>query len=440
MDQRRVTLFYSYSHRDEELRDKLDEHLASLKRRGAIAAWHDRKITAGAEWKTSIDHHVDAADIILLLVSSSFIASDYCWEQEMTRALQRHDRKEARVIPVILRPCVWRDAPFARLQVVPTGAVPVTQWPSPDEAFVDVALAIQRAVDELHHHRAGPDEPPASQSCSAPAAVPTPPGVVAPTLPPIAHGALDGRAVADLAVFKDVEASWCPEMVALPSGQFLMGCTDEEFRIYSSDSNRWRRHRVDITRRFAIGRYEVTFDEFDAFCAASGRWKPADQGWGRGRRPVINVTWADATAYCEWLTSQTGKPYRLPGEAEWEYACRAGTTTSFAFGDSISTAQARYGLMAWSTRDVGSYRPNLWGLFDMHGNVEEWVLDVWHDDYEGAPTDGSPWLDGSAVDRRVARGGSYFALESGLVRSNWRCSRGHMESSSSLGFRVARTL
>jgi formylglycine-generating enzyme required for sulfatase activity len=155
---------------------------------------------------------------------------------------------------------------------------------------------------------------------------------------------------------------------------------------------------------------------------------------------VINVTWKDAKAYCEWLASETGEPYRLPTEAEWEYACRAGTTTKFAFGDSMSTSLARYGLRAWSTAAVGSYRPNLWGLFDMHGNVYEWVQDVWHEDYEGAPNDGSAWLDGGVEARRVARGGAYVAVEASLVQSGYRTSFEYMASQNNLGFRLARAL
>ena len=145
-------LFYSYAHEDEPLLGELLKHLGMLKRLGVIRDWHDRQITAGSEWKGQIDRHLDASGVILLLVSPDFIASDYCWDVELTRALERHDRGEARVIPVLLRPVdSWQDAPFGELGVAPTDGRPVTSWPNQDEAFADVARHIRRAVEELRH-------------------------------------------------------------------------------------------------------------------------------------------------------------------------------------------------------------------------------------------------------------------------------------------------
>ena len=145
-------VFYSYAHEDEPLLGELQKHLGILERTGVIRGWHDRKITAGTEWKGQIDQHLDAAGVILLLVSPDFIASDYCYDIELKRALERHDHGEARVIPVILRPVHgWRDAPFAKLGVAPTDGRAVTSWPNRDEAFADVAGHIQRAVEELQN-------------------------------------------------------------------------------------------------------------------------------------------------------------------------------------------------------------------------------------------------------------------------------------------------
>jgi hypothetical protein len=144
-----ISLFYSYSHRDEELRDRLEEHLGVLRRRGLIEGWHDRRISAGTEWKDAIDEHLATADIILLLISSGFINSDYCWDKEMTKALERHAKGEARVIPVVLKPCYWQESLFAKLQMVPRDAKPITSWADPDEAFVQVVEAIHRAVNEI---------------------------------------------------------------------------------------------------------------------------------------------------------------------------------------------------------------------------------------------------------------------------------------------------
>ena len=124
-----VEVFYSYSHRDEELREELERHLSILKRQGVITAWHDRKIGAGTEWKGQIDTHLNTAHVILLLISSDFLASDYCYDIEMRRAMERHAAGDARVIPIILRPVSWKGAPFEKLQALPKDAKPVTSWP-----------------------------------------------------------------------------------------------------------------------------------------------------------------------------------------------------------------------------------------------------------------------------------------------------------------------
>lgn len=151
MKERPVRLFYSYSHQDERLRNELETHLKLLQRRGMIETWHDRKIEAGDEWKRKIDENLERADLILLLVSADFIASDYCYEIEMKRALERHEKGEARVIPVILRDCNWQkaDVPFARLQALPKDGKPVKKWPDRDSAWRNVAERIERVVDEL---------------------------------------------------------------------------------------------------------------------------------------------------------------------------------------------------------------------------------------------------------------------------------------------------
>jgi len=146
---RAVEVFFSYSHKDEELRDELSKHLAMLMRQRVIAAWHDRRIGAGKEWQNEIDERLNTADIILLLISSDFLASDYCYDVEVKTAMKRHDDGEARVIPVILRPVDWKGAPFGKLQSLPKDARPVTDWPNRDKAFENVAQGIRVAAEEL---------------------------------------------------------------------------------------------------------------------------------------------------------------------------------------------------------------------------------------------------------------------------------------------------
>ncbi len=173
-----MNVFFSYSHQDEGLRDELESHLSILKRSGRIHTWHDRKITPGGEWAGAIDNRLEAADVILLLVSPPFLASDYCWDVELRRAMERHEAGEARVIPVILRPVDWHDAPFGKLQALPKDARPVTSWPNRDEAFLDVARGLRAMIEEGSDRRnrpAGaevsaaapePDEEPAARDTS----------------------------------------------------------------------------------------------------------------------------------------------------------------------------------------------------------------------------------------------------------------------------------
>ncbi|MCI0662643.1 MAG: toll/interleukin-1 receptor domain-containing protein [Acidobacteria bacterium] len=144
-----IEIFYSYSHEDEILRVKLEKHLSVLRRNGMIKGWHDRNISAGTEWKDSISEHLESARVILLLVSSDFLASDYCYDKEMMRAMERHEKGSARVIPVILRKCDWQDAPFGKLQALPKDAKPVKSWGDIDEALVDVVTGLRRVIAEI---------------------------------------------------------------------------------------------------------------------------------------------------------------------------------------------------------------------------------------------------------------------------------------------------
>lgn len=148
----KIEVFFSYSHRDEELRDEMAKHLSILKRQGVIAEWYDRDIGAGSEWAKEIDEHLNSAQVILLLISPDFMASDYCFDVELQRAMERHESGEACVIPVILRPVDWSGAPFGKLQACPKNAKPVTSWTNRDEAFLSVAQAIRKAVERLASH------------------------------------------------------------------------------------------------------------------------------------------------------------------------------------------------------------------------------------------------------------------------------------------------
>ena len=255
-------------------------------------------------------------------------------------------------------------------------------------------------------------------------------------------------------IFKDCEE--CPQMVGVLSGSFTMGSPSDEGSddeslqhivldyIHIPDYlNEGPQHIVHIDYRFAVGVYEVTFAEWDA-CVADGGcggYVPDDEGWGRGNRPVINVSWDDAQSYVRWLSQKTGESYRLLSESEWEYVARAGSTTQYSWGNDIGHNRANCGGCGsqWDneqTAPVGSFSPNVWGVHDMHGNVSEWVEDCGNDSYAGAPTDGSAWESGDCGER-VMRGGSWYDRPR-YLRSADRFWISTDYRFSYLGFRIAR--
>ncbi len=248
-----------------------------------------------------------------------------------------------------------------------------------------------------------------------------------------------------------------PEMVILPAGSFRMGCLAP----YAPDgyvpedcqsvrfSHSLPAHEVRIPQPFGLSKYEVTFGEWDACVVAGGcnGFRPENPGFHRGavhdRSPVVNVSWDDAQAYVSWLSKEAGQTYRLPSEAEWEYAARAGTAMVFAWGNEEGQGLANCEDAAcgddWRyTAPAGSFLPNAFGLHDMHGNVREWVEDCWNDSYEGAPSDGSAWLSGDCS-QSVTRGGSWYRSSS-YMRSAYRLERSADYRSQTIGFRVARIL
>ena len=207
-----------------------------------------------------------------------------------------------------------------------------------------------------------------------------------------------------------------PEMVVIPGGSFRMGCLSNDSDCFDDEKPV---HPVTIARPFAVSVHEVTFEDYDRFTYPN---KVDDEGWGRGRRPVINVSWDDAKEYVTWLSSETGAEYRLLSEAEWEYAARAGSTMKYSWGNTIGTNRANCYVEfcgdSWEyTAPVGSFAPNAFGLYDMHGNVWEWVEDCWNDTYSGAPADGSVWWSGDCA-KRVLRGGSWVSGPGDLRAAN----------------------
>ena len=266
-----------------------------------------------------------------------------------------------------------------------------------------------------------------------------------------AKAALNGLILKPGKIIKDCAV--CPELVVVPRGSFLMGSTKGEA---GRNSNEGPMHTVNIQYMLAVGVYEVTFDEWDS-CLNNGGcegYRPDDEGWGRGRRPVINVKWSDAQNYVMWLSEKAGRQYRLLSESEWEYVARAGTTTRYWWGDRLGNGRANCTGCGspWDsnmTAPVGQFKANPFGLHDIHGNVWEWVQDGWHFGYKNAPSDGSAWMKGTVMGRFVLRGGAWnsnskdlrSASRHAVEVSKWVMRRSYLVTKrrKSFGFRVARS-
>jgi formylglycine-generating enzyme required for sulfatase activity len=337
----------------------------------------------------------------------------------------------------------WK--PLAALAAVAAGAAAYVLTPpkGPDPAPQPVVVQPPR---ETPKPAPAPSPPPRQEAAAQPRACGG--GAV-----PVALATGEKRCIepGSGAGFKDCPD--CPEMAIVPAGNFAMGSPDgvtpvtgldgrsepgaiapkEEAR----DGDEGPRHRVKFEKPFALGRFAVTFAEWDACVAAKdcGEYKPDDRGWGRGDRPVINVSWDDAKAYVAWLSKKTGKSYRLLTEAEREYAARAGTASPYWWGSSITHERANYSAAAGKTLPVKSFEPNPWGLYQVHGNVWEWVEDCWRNNYNGAPSDGSAWT-GGGCSSRVLRGGSWISNPRDL-RAADRDSDGPQYRGIDRGFRVA---
>jgi formylglycine-generating enzyme required for sulfatase activity len=594
-----LDIFISYSHRDEGLKDELvNYHLKPLQRDGKIRTWQDRDIEAGAEWAEEIRTNLENADIVLLLITRHFLASDYCYETEMQRAVQRHHEGTARVIAIILKPCIWQESPFSKLQVLPKDGKAVTTWDNQDEAFVYVEKGIRRVVDALNTERrqaaeraraeaerqrqqqaeqlrqqqaaaeqlererqaaaqrqrdaaerlqreadaerqrqqqvterqeqerqrraaaeqqkqqqaeavrqarerqrqlaeeqqrqrkAATNEQPGPTGLSRrrvlQIAVPIGGGLflavganslLKPTqdnrpdkpitsadLSPVEFEVVTVNETGEISNRQTKQADEYREdlgdgvtlnMIAIPAGEFVMGSPPEEEGRNDDEGPQ----RTVTVPAFFMSRFAITQAQWQAVTAMPQMQRELNSDPSRFKgvmRPVEQVSWDDAVEFCQRLSRYTNRHYRLPSEAEWEYACRAGTTTPFHFGPTITTDLANYrgtdweyegktypgnygqgpkGIFREETTDVGSFPPNAFGLYDMHGNVWEWCQDVWHDNYDGAPTDGSAWMEGGDQSLRLLRGGSWGNIP-GICRSAYRGRIPRVGGNYYLGFRV----
>jgi len=503
------------------MRNTLENHLSTLRNVGKISTWHDLELEAGTEWEPAILNKLDTADIILLLVSSNFIASKYCYGTELKRAIARHHEGTARVIPIILRSCDWNhaDVPFSKLNVLPTHAKAITGWPDQEEAFTIVARQIRETVDQLRAKRLAQVqeeqeriqrgqqlkaeeearqrlaqqeteqqleqkrllreqrqaeeqekllkaeklrqqqaaeaarrkqeelEPPPNVPPVTPSPLSLPTALFEFEVATITKGSFlkkpEGNRTRKRAksYTADLGNNIFLEMVAIPGGSFNMGSTE------SGDEQPV--HKVTVAP-FFLGRYPITQAQWRVvagFDKVKCDLQPDPSRFKGVDRPIERVSWREAVEFCDRLSRKTNHTYRLPSEAEWEYACRAGTTTPFHFGETITPNLANYdGNYTYGSGSKGEYREqttpvgsfgvaNAFGLYDMHGNVWEWCADHWHSDYKGAPTDGSAWLTADQNAQRLLRGGSWYDAP----RSCRSADRDHYTPDSQgydIGFRV----
>ena len=376
---------------------------ADLKDRGFNPWLDETDLVPGQVWKDEIPKAIADAAVFLACISAQSCGKVGYVQNEFRRALVAFGERppgSIYLVPVRLDKCEVPDLRISDLELSLKDIHWVDLWQ--EGGFDRVITAVEQALNTFE---AISEEP---------------------IVPAVTHSP-------EVEPFRDLEQPWCPEMVVIPSGTFWMGSRDEGF-----DEEK-PQHKVTISQSFALSRYAITFDEYDQFCEETDREMPDDEGWGRERRPVINVSFADALAYCDWLSQITNAEYRLPTEAEWEYACRAGTTTAFNLGGKLSKKQANFDREAikGKTKKVGRFPANAWGLHDMHGNVAEWCADGMRKYSRRAVTDPIGPI-GSKVDR-VVRGGSWFDF-------GWVCSSSHRTTSElddeddKIGFRCARVL
>ncbi|MCU0565643.1 MAG: SUMF1/EgtB/PvdO family nonheme iron enzyme [Oculatellaceae cyanobacterium Prado106] len=531
-----IKVFISYSRKDQDLRDKLETYLSPLVRLGKITIWHDRKIPGGAEWKEEIDHHIQTAEIILLLISTNFTHSKFCYETELPIAMARHDAEDAKVLPILLSSVpFWQELPFAKLQIYPSNSKPISEWDREAHAFGDIVLGIGAIVNDLFAARqqhqqelnnwlaqiplplSADDQPElarrqklakindtevsekiseilalrqeqvrleeqkrqeqerqrqAEQSRKEqkrlraeqkrreqaeqerlrkqrlqeaiqrlqPIAIHTikrtDPKLVRSNRVPIEFVPISGSKLWMRSLDDDGDDAnhISIEFVPIPSGKFWMGSLDSE-----GDTDEKPRHEVTITS-FYMSKFPITQTQYQIVMEQS------PSIFKGGNRPVENVSWNDAIAFCEALSKLSDCQITLPSEAQWEYACRAGTETSYYFGETLSTDQANYreddvyvsshkAIYRRETTDVGNFPPNPFDLHDMHGNVWEWCADHWHGNYRGAPTDGRAWIESGDSDFRLLRGGSWLDYAS-QCRSAYRGRNFPDLRNGIIGFRV----
>jgi formylglycine-generating enzyme required for sulfatase activity len=426
-------IFISYSRQDQTYVDLLVQALESHR----LPVWMDQRINYGSRWPQEIEDHLERCQVFLLVMSPRSKESHWV-DVELTRALER----KKPIFPLLLEGEHWfRVGNIQAPNVAGNKLPPADFFESvracfPTAADTAESLSVQAvAAEEIPADPAPPNPRPTPQSAvvdppqTQPKAEPTQ-SAATQSPQPAGYPTALGQSFTE-----DLGNGVTLEMVAIPAGEFMMGSPQNE---EGRRGNEGPQHKVSVLR-FWMGKFPVTQAQYQAVMGNN----PSHFTENGANRPVETVSWHDAVAFCDQLSQRTGCTYRLPSEAEWEYACRAGTKTPFYFGTSISRnlvnckrnlGMSVIGMFAGETTKVGSFSANDFDLYDMHGNVWEWCQDTWHSSYAGAPTDGSAWTAGGDT-RRVLRGGSWHSFPRNC-RSAYRNDNLADVRSLSLGFRV----
>jgi formylglycine-generating enzyme required for sulfatase activity len=470
-------VFISYSHADRDWVERLKRMMAPLLRGSGqeLRLWDDSQIDAGRKWREAIEVALAQARVAVLLVSDHFLASEFVMGEEVPKLLAAAEAEGLRVLWVSLSACLVEETEIHQYQAVLPPSRPLDRMAEAEvkEALKTIGLEIRKALKPEQEAVAPPSfvektASPARQESSgqAPAPAPEPPQA----------GALQAFSVTTAQLVREGDG-WQVErrrlevrgrrvelgagvslpLIEIPAGEFVMGSPADEPGRQDSEGPQ---HRVRL-EGFLMGQTPITQAQWRAMARLV---PPLGQRWQRqlplnpshfsgqpdsDQRPVEQVSWHDAIEFCRRLSAFTGDVYTLPSEAQWEYACRAGTTTPFAFGETITPELANYdanhayangpnGEYRQQTTPVGSFPPNAWGLQDMHGNVWEWCLDFWHANYQDAPFDGSAWLKKDADESgatRLLRGGSWLFVP-GYCRSACRYLNQPDDANYNVGLRV----
>ena len=490
----RRELFISYSHLDRSWLERLRKNLKRLETRYGLQRWDDSRLQAGDLWRGEIEQALARAKVALLLVSPDFLASDFIDGDELPPLFKAAEREGLKILWVLLKPAYWESHEDIAMyqRVIPRSkAVSLLSDAEQDEAMVQIAKEIQAAFTQIEAERVALQKAAEAEALDSTRAenatraeadrlrkiverleakkqelqgrvnqaspslgtdqglsliqIPTKRGWI------VREGSqwqIKKEAISVEGYEQKLAEGIVLRLVQIPAGRFEMGSPAAE---EGRDADDGPQHLVQL-QSFCLGQTPVTQAQWKVVAGwpkVGVDLNPTPSRFKGGNRPVEQVSWGEAMEFCHRLSQRSNLAYTLPSEAQWEYACRAGTTTPFAFGQTLTPDLANYdgnctygsgpeGVYRKKTADVASFPANAWGLHDMHGNVWEWCLDPWHKTYGEAPSDGTAWVNGAEdIGIRLLRGGSWDDIPR-YCRSAARSWRHRGFRDGNVGFRLCR--